>query len=722
MVGSEFQEEKQSQQLRLLSDEDSPKSYADQEPRLSQRDDPIEHNDNKEPPGSPSVVQDSSDYTPDNTRTVNSELVGGLDNYSTLVDQTLQRSKGHELLEWKKELLFSFFIIAFLVCIVVTIYPFHGKPRPEWPFNISINALLSIYAVAFKAALIPVVISFIIQGQWNWFAVERPLYDLVRYDKAGRGTLGALSWLWWNKLRQPVASLGVVIFITAIAIDPFIQQLVQYVNCTVTLAQDTESATIPRTSFFNPVTFHEGAGGDSAPSPAEETPVLSGIFSPPTDVNFNCLTGNCTFALEYGTVGYCSYCEDISSTITFTGNCSSEACNSTLPSGLSLTSISGSGQHDVQLNVLAMGPTGSGGSVLDSPPFEILVGQTVYSQGMTDPTTGDIIPGCEDPTASSTWKCRGYGAASCTFSPCVRTYKASVMANRLNESMVDFSDPRLSWGFPNNITANSRGESFIRGMIDTQCISSEEKNNLTSLGYLIGPQSRWLPYNLTFGSNFNVSQPVPLDAPFPQSLLVHKCLYMINDSFTIGLFSYFLRSLFNGIVTGQATKTVTVEFKGPKVPLYIYNFSHNDFDTINSVFSNAASVLSAHIRENGEEIYSDPALGVVSYSSICIQINWAWLSLPAVLAGLTLVLLGLSIKATRKQRAPILKSSLSAVIFHGPCAAQWHNNSKSDLPSQPINDCSLNILSDIENSTKHLTIALDRSEPAICLREIGATH
>jgi hypothetical protein len=707
MDGSELQDLEQSQQLRLLSDEDIPESHPSQS-----SDNSVEHTNNNEHPGPLPAAQDSSGHAPDNTGS--SEWAGESDNDSALVEQTIQtrRPKRHEFREWNKELLCSFFSIAFLGAMVGTIYPFHGQPRPQWPFSISINALLSIYAIIFKAALISVVTSSISQSQWNWFAVERPLHDFVRYDKAGRDTLEALRWLWWNKLRQPLTNLGAVICVVAVAIDPFIQQLVQYVDCSVTLAQDVKFAAIPRTSFFNPTMFHQGALNDDAPSSAEESAVISGIFSPPTDIEFNCLTGNCTFPFEYGTVGYCSYCEDLSSNLKFLGDCNQETCNitSTLPSGLSLSSeVNSSGK----IGFLTMSGNGLVGSYGDAGPFEVIVGRTGYTQKRLDPTTNAPIPGCDDPATNNTWRCRGYGAASCSFNPCVRTYKASVTAGRLNESMVDHSDPRLYWGFPKDLTKNHRGRSFIRGIIDTRCISSEENNKLTSLGYVVDPQSRWLPYNLTFDGDFNVSQTVPPDAPFPQSLLAHKCLYMISQSFTLGFFQYFLSSLLDGTVTGQATGTVAVGFDGPQVPLHIYNFSHNDFDTIDGIFSNAASVLTMHIRENGEEIYSKPALGVVSHFAICVQINWAWISLPAALAGLTLVLLGFSIEATRKQQAPIWKSSPLAFIFHGPGGARWYDNSGS------IQESSLNTVSAMESSAKCLTVVMDRSEPVICLRKIG---
>lgn len=709
MDESELQDLEQSQHLRLLSDENTPESHAAPESnsRLSQLpDDSVDHTINNEPLGSLSAVQGSSGHAPDNTTSGDSEK---LDNHNSFVEEIIptQRSKRHEFWEWKTELLFSLFFIVILGAMVGTIYPFHGKPRPQWPFKLSINALVSVYAVIFKAALISVVTSSISQSQWNWFTVERPLYDFVRFDNAGREPLGALKWLWWNKLHQPAISLGAVIFGLAVAIDPFVQQLVQYVDCSINSAQNAELAAMPRTNFFNPIMFHQGALGDAAPSSAEEAAVLSGIFSPQNNINFNCLTGNCTFALEYGTVGYCSSCDDVSSHLTFVEICN-PICNttSTLPSGLSLSSavnING------EVAFLTMSPTNAG-------LFEIIVGKTPYTDLMVDPTTFAPIPGCDDPATNNTWRCRGYGAASCSFNPCVRTYKASITTGRLSESMVDHSDPELSWGTSSNVITNEYGQSFILGMIDTKCISPEENNDLTNLGYVVDPQSRWLPYNLTFDTDFNISQAVPLDATFPLSLLVHKCLYMINKSFLIGFFEYFLYSLFSGTVTGQMSEDIAVDFGGSQVPMQIYNFSHNDFDSINGIFSNAANALTSHIRENGEGNYSDPALGAASHFAICVQINWAWISFPVALASLTLVLLGFSINATTKEQAPIWKSSVLAFIFHGPGSTQYYDNSGPNSPPRATQKSPLNTVSSMEKSAKRMRVVLDQSEPVIRLR------
>ena len=45
------------------------------------------------------------------------------------------------------------FMIAF-VAIIATLYPHQGRPLPEWPFQISINALVSVYVVVLKTTIV----------------------------------------------------------------------------------------------------------------------------------------------------------------------------------------------------------------------------------------------------------------------------------------------------------------------------------------------------------------------------------------------------------------------------------------------------------------------------------------------------------------------------------------------------------------------------------------
>lgn len=80
-----------------------------------------------------------------------------------------------------------------------------------------------------------------------------------------------------------------------------------------------------------------------------------------------------------------------------------------------------------------------------------------------------------------------------------------------------FADP--GWTFDNGLAADQR----LFGLVDTQCISDEERQQLTEQGYNTDQATRWLPYNTTLDSS---RPPNNASSPVPQSVLARECLYL----------------------------------------------------------------------------------------------------------------------------------------------------------------------------------------------------
>lgn len=150
---------------------------------------------------------------------------------------------------WRWEFCNAIVLLISVAAIPATLYPHAGKPLPQWPSYITINALLAIYSMVLKSCIAILVTSCIGQLQWIWFLEAQSLQDLALFSEAAQGPLGSLSWLWAHHFRQPLIALGAIITITAIAIDPFIQQLVQPANCMTTL-EDGITASVPRTNYL----------------------------------------------------------------------------------------------------------------------------------------------------------------------------------------------------------------------------------------------------------------------------------------------------------------------------------------------------------------------------------------------------------------------------------------------------------------------------------------
>ncbi len=263
----------------------------------------------------------------------------------------------------------------------------------------------------------------------------------MNYDSASRGPLGALKLLWQLGLRHPLSSCGALITILMLVIDPFAQQIIRYYGCD--LVVQGQEATIPRTNLYISDGTHIGAGLINIP-PELQSAINAGIFSPGGGVTPSCLTGNCSFTQPYSTIGYCGGCKDITDDLKFifenasTSDSgvasgfsrSAESIVSYLPSGTSinstgtLTTNEGTASNSVW-NLATMNSTFAMQSVQGNGQgneLEIIVAQNPYFRDPVNaPLSSTLNETCQ--SGNDTWQCKGYGAASCTMYPCVRTCK-----------------------------------------------------------------------------------------------------------------------------------------------------------------------------------------------------------------------------------------------------------------------------------------------------------
>jgi Protein of unknown function (DUF3176) len=73
---------------------------------------------------------------------------------------------------------------------------YEGQTVPQWRFEITLNAMIAIFATIAKAALLNPVTQCIFQLKWTWFASrERHLLDFQTFDQASRGEWGSFIFL-----------------------------------------------------------------------------------------------------------------------------------------------------------------------------------------------------------------------------------------------------------------------------------------------------------------------------------------------------------------------------------------------------------------------------------------------------------------------------------------------------------------------------------------------
>ena len=557
--------------------------------------------------------------------------------------------------------------VAALLALTAILWQYKNKPSPDWPNWLSLNTIVAIFATIVKTSILLVVAQGLGQLKWSWLAEgsAKPLQDLVKYDDASRGPIGSLRLLWRLRLSNVLSSLAALITVLAVVTDPFAQQILRYYDCSMPVPGI--SASLPRTNLlYEAAGLHTDAGLESI-SPGVQSAVNAGISYPELDPSVNCATGNCTWPTEYSTVGWCSYCEDISYQITIT-----DMRNSTTGFRNVTTSLPGSVSTSSDL-YLKPGSQQMAAAAPFNTSFglDFLLGASQFNT--SNPATGNPWPDCNTTDAKETlWKCRGYGAARCSMKPCVKTFNASIEAGKLTETLLSTSTS-TGWGYP------SEG-GFMQYMIDTECINTVERTMLLEGGYKIDPQQRWLGYNVTFNI-WNLTSNT-----FPESMAFRSCMYGIDGIFVESL-AYWFGPAFSGDVVGpwNAPEEPLGTFEGLQALQTIYNYGNVSFESVTQTFENISISLTNWMRQNGVANYSVPAVGIATQDRTCVAIRWAWLTYPAALVALTLCFFVLMVLQTwpsptaRGQNSPgIFKSNPLPLLYHGLWHREWTVHDRYD--------------------------------------------
>lgn len=522
--------------------------------------------------------------------------------------------------------------------------------------------MLSVYALVLRTSLAFVLSSCIGQLQWAWFSSNpRPLYDLVRYDSAGRGARGALAWLGIYHIRQPLTALGAVLTVIAIVLDPFFQQLIRPVDCSVSYSN--EAAILPRTNLLDFNYLRIGSENDL------QSLVMMGALGDDY-ASAECSTGNCTFTDVYTTLGYCSQCEDVSDSLSSNITCTDSSANITsqlIPAVTDCPSLSGV-QIASNLSsrvgttwpfaLLAMELTGSTAEALLQ--FDLVVGGTTASRMGLDPFTANNLSGCSDPSTSTQWQCRGYGAARCTLQPCVRTYNATVVNGQTLEALVE--TPQLI-AVPDLPFDNFARSWYDFGLLNTTCPSSEDRTLLLQRGILNDTSSQWVYYNDSF----------PL-SDLTESLLSQECLYLFENVEDIGTPLDFLEDLLGGTASALAWEptgslgipVISEGLHGEAMPNYVYDYGNVSLERIQNIFNNVSNLITWYVRTNGNASFSQPATGRVLHYATCLEVRWAWIAFPAALTAALVAFFAAVVVATARRRLLPWKSSPLAWLMRGP--------------------------------------------------------
>ena len=401
---------------------------------------------------------------------------------------------------WRREsigCIISYWWLEFLSCIIIIVtftglitilHNYQDLPLPDWPRGLTLNTILSLFGVIFKSPILLIAAEGIGQLKWSWLARRRPLSDLSIYDEASRGPWGATKMLWKIRGRHILGSLGALITVLALGIDPFTQAVVSYYGCSV--KDTTKSSSISRLNSFYVDSSQDGLANGIGLS-ASLRFAIDDSFSDPNTVlpKFTCSTEDCRFTQPYHSIGVCSRCSDVSDLLISTcpphfdpddGERSENfilECNYTLTSDIgnkgAFNSTAGfvdatpaPGTVDVHWQLLSINKQPLALTQNGSRDFNTTGPLDKYISSTIDVVSFPPVLGCR-----------------CWIYLCTRTYTATIDSGVLRETL--------------HSTSSNWSTDWVAGTVRVDCLDSEVQSHLLFEGY-ISKETEWMAWDGTY--------------------------------------------------------------------------------------------------------------------------------------------------------------------------------------------------------------------------------
>lgn len=486
--------------------------------------------------------------------------------------------------------------------IALTLSIHNNQPLPEWPFGITINALISLLSTFSTSALMLVLTSVIGQGNWISFSrKDHRVSDFQPYDEASRGPWGSLMFLFtikWYVLHvdidasaklmelRNVTSFSAIIVICSLATGPFVQQLAVVQSAQVAMdaaslyaRTDYPNPDYSRRTISSPLVYYNLP--DIITSSFYRGLYFSGNLSDPVTRNSfqqrpSCSTGNCTFD-EFDTLAICSGCANITGHLTKSTNSSGTFW--ALPNGFII---------EADEDTVAS----TGGSY---DPLVLQAGLPIVNITAIQPCTEDN-KGCIP------------SAQECMLHWCVNRYNANVSQGIYHEQVLD----TVKYGYTINADDLQNDTYVFRNNYSSQAIAAQQDGNYA---------------NLTVGKWGS--------AAFTN---------LIAEYLTLNVRDY------EGY---DAALTEASNFPG--TPLDMAPF----FEAM--ALSMSSAVVSDKFNAAGLQTVTAQATSEVPF----IRVRWAWVILPVVLELAVFVLLCFTVVITKREGLPIWKNSILAAVFFG---------------------------------------------------------
>lgn len=552
------------------------------------------------------------------------------------------------------------------VAMVDLLWIYQHQPTSTWNSPISLNGVIAILSALFKAFLAFPFTAGLSHLKWSWFLdKERPLSDIDDFDKASRDPWGCFRFIFHqigSKERPTLGLLGALGLILAIATETFAQATLEYYSCPHLSSKGT--ARIAKANLFGPsatdVLSVQTLDTDS------QLAIYRGLLNPAPNsslsnaANMDCLTGNCTFphaggdAATFATLAVCSSCVDITANL-----------NRSKDEDGILFSLSSGARARIRNwpdPVMAMGIT-------DFPvdPLAVKAGHwPLYTMDavvlrQTNCTFEPDNPLCNNDTIRTQWE--NPSAASCSLTPCVKTYDASF------ENGV-YSEKELSARYLRkpDITVNS-GPYFYRLVTDpvlrdgvwSACNWTSERTTENVIEIYASEFSTCQQLNLDRGSCKEYTDTVW----YPP-----RCVFGAGQAVGSNLQKELHLRLNNKTVeTQNDTDIEDIEGEPYLRRLYLDNKTAPASVIFERLMAGLATELTARIRSHTSAAAFDHVeytYGDVWSTEICYTVRWAWLAYLGVLLVLEIVfVLSVLVVTWSDGWRWDWKSSALPSLFHG---------------------------------------------------------
>ena len=483
-----------------------------------------------------------------------------------------------------------------------------------------------------------------------------------------------------------------MITILAVAIDPFTQQIIRYRHCASSHSNATAAVVRAQNYSIAGGSFTTGSEGYmQAMDLNMQSAIFQGAYGSPSNaVNLltRCETGNCSFphdnGIAYQSLGICHKCANVSSSIlifcqngSLPDNIDFQECNYTLPLQPNATSyyLRESNETSVWWPATSMndstqlGPSIPLGQywqhalLLDMQPQytnEQLYGEPsepIQYDPKGNPgivlvdnnSVGKFAYIAESYLWNDTAEFRAEAdgdpvnnypvAVECGLYPCIQSYGASVDNGLLHEEMVH--QQYLHWP---NLPA-----------VDLDAVASPCIVN----GNDIDASDINVSWNISYEDPIGVLGGVPDITGLTSTN--RQCLYHLDMS-SISAMTIFFAMMMKGDHYAQTFDVVNNV--GQTWRDILYKAGNNNLTTTNTTMSNIAASMTNNMRLKASN--SKPVLGQVWWSETCVEVQWAWLTLHAVLVSFCILFLVLTMLLSSKYaRGQLWKSSALALMFHG---------------------------------------------------------